>query len=83
MPDQGHTAKTLFAVVGVPTWGPGFQLVNPGSGRGAVRPAKGVCEGTVLSCTRSACCRGYKQGERGREAPKSLLGVESVGVSAQ
>ena len=36
-------------------------------------PAKGVCEGTVLSCTRSACSRGYKRGERGREAPKSLL----------
>ena len=47
-----------------------------GSGRGAVRPAKGVCEGTVLSCTRSARSRGYKRGERGREAPKSLLGVE-------
>ena len=36
--------------------------------------SKGVCEGTVLSCTRSACSRGYKRGERGREAPKSLLG---------
>ena len=35
--------------------------------------SKGVCEGTVLSCTRSACSRGYKRGERGREAPKSLL----------
>jgi len=32
-----------------------------------------VCEGTVLSCTRSACSRGYKRGERGGEAPKSLL----------
>ena len=80
--------------VGVPTRGPGSQLVNaacflvpdddargnhsnaqfyPGSGRGAVRPAKGVCEGTVLSCTQSACSRGYKRGERGREAPRSLL----------
>ena len=44
---------------------------------------KGVCEGTVLSCTRRACSRGYKRGERGREAPKSLLEVESVEVSAQ
>ena len=52
--------------------------VYPGSGHGAVRPAKGVCEGTVLSCTRRACSRGYKQDERGREAPKSLLGVESA-----
>ena len=43
----------------------------------------GVCEGTVLSCTRSACSRGYKQGERGREAPKSLLEVESAQMSAQ
>ena len=32
-----------------------------------------LCQGTVLSCTRSACCRGYKRGERGRKAPKSLL----------
>ena len=55
----------------------------PGSGRGAVRPAKGVCEGTVLSCTRGACSRGYKRGKRGREAPKSLLEVESVEMSAQ
>jgi len=37
---------------------------------------RGVCEGTVLSCTRSACSRGYKRGERGREAPKSLLEEE-------
>ena len=35
--------------------------------------SKGVCEGTVLSCTGGACSRGYKRGERGREAPKSLL----------
>ena len=45
----------------------------PGSGHGAVRPAEGVCKGTVLSCTRGACSRGYKRGERGRKAPKSLL----------
>ena len=91
-------------VVGVPTRGPGSQLVNaacflvpdddargnhsnaqfyPGSGRGAVRPAKGVCEGTVLSCTRGACSRRYKRGERGRKAPKSQLEVESVEVCAQ
>ena len=48
-------------------------MVYPGSGRRAVRPAKAVCEGTILSCTRSARSRGYRQGERGREAPKSLL----------
>ena len=38
--------------------------------------SKRVCEGTVLSCTRSACSRGYKRGERGRKAPKSLLEKE-------
>ena len=38
--------------------------------------SKRVCEGTVLSCTRSASSRGYKRGERGREAPKSLLEEE-------
>ena len=94
----------MTPAVGVPTRGPGSQLVNavcflvpdddargntvthgfyPGSGRGAVRPAKGVCEGTVLYCTRSACSRGYKQSERGREAPKSQLVVESVEMGAQ
>ena len=47
-----------------------------------------MCEGTVLSCTRSACSRGYKRGERGREAPKSLLEEElcvassDVGIEA-
>ena len=38
--------------------------------------SKGVCEGTVLSCTGGACSRGYKRGERGREAPRSLLEEE-------
>ena len=37
---------------------------------------QGVCECTVLSCTGGACSSGYKQGERGREAPKSLLEEE-------
>ena len=35
--------------------------------------SKGVCESTVLSCTGGACSRGYKRGERGREAHRSLL----------
>ena len=55
-------------------------MVYPGSDRGAVRQAKGACESVVLSCTRSACSRGYKRGERGREAPKSLL-EEELGVA--
>ena len=54
--------------------------VYQGSGRGAVRPAR-VCECTILSCTGGACSRGYKQGERGREAPKSLL-EEMIKASA-
>ena len=40
--------------------------------------SKGVCEGTALSCTGGACSRGYKRGERGREAPKSLLEKELI-----
>ena len=44
--------------------------------------SKRVCEGTVLSCTRSACSRGYKRGERRREAPKSLLEEELSEASA-
>ena len=46
----------------------GFILVLAGG-----TSSKGVCEGTVLSCTGGACSRGYKRGERGREAPRSLL----------
>ena len=46
--------------------------IYPSSGRGAIRPAK-VCECTVLSCTGGDCSRGYKRGERGREAHRSLL----------
>ena len=44
--------------------------------------SKGVCEGTVLSCTGVACSRGYRQGERGREALKSLLEKELIETSA-
>ena len=44
--------------------------------------SKGVCESTVLSCTGGACSRGYKRGERGREAPKSLLEEKLAEASA-
>ena len=59
----------------------GTHGVYSGSGRGAVRPAR-VCECTVLSCTGGACSRGYKRGERGRKAPKSLLEEEMIEASA-
>ena len=41
-----------------------------------------MCESTVLSYTGGAWSRGYKQGERGREAPKSLLEGELIEASA-
>ena len=43
---------------------------------------QGVYESTALSCTGGACSRGYKRGERGREAPKSLLEEELIEASA-
>ena len=43
--------------------------------------SKGVCEGTVLSCTGDACSRGYMRGERGREDPKSLLEEKLIEAS--
>ena len=44
--------------------------------------SKGLCEGTVLSCTGGACSRSYKRGDRGREAPKSLLERRMIEASA-
>ena len=41
-----------------------------------------MCESTVLSCTGGDCSRGYKRGERGREAPESLLEGELIEASA-
>ena len=43
--------------------------------------SKGVCESTVLSYTGGAYSRGYKRGERGREAPKSPLEEELIEAS--
>ena len=57
----------------------GFILVPAERGRTS---NKGVCESTVLSCTGGACSRGYKRGERGREAPRSLLEEELIEASA-
>ena len=44
--------------------------------------SKGVCEGTVLSCPGGTGSRGYKQGDRGREAPRSLLEEKLIEASA-
>jgi hypothetical protein len=44
--------------------------------------SKGVCEHNVLSCTGGAYSRGYNRGERGREAPRSLLEEEMIEASA-
>ena len=41
-----------------------------------------MCESTVLSCTGGACSRGYKRGERGMKAPRSLPEVELIEASA-
>ena len=35
-----------------------------------------------LACTEGACSRGYRCGERGREAPRSLLEEKSIEASA-
>ena len=56
-------------------------MVYPGSGYGAVRPA-GLCECTVLSCTEVLVVGEYKRGERGREAPKSLVQARMIEASA-
>ena len=50
---------------------PGLSSFRPG-GKGRTS-SKRVCESTVLSCTGGVCSRGYQRGERGREAPRSLL----------
>ena len=44
--------------------------------------SKGVCESIVLSCTGGACSRGYKRGERGREALRSLLEEKLIEANA-
>ena len=57
----------------------GFILVPAEGGRTS---NKGVCESTALSCTGGACSRGYKRGDRGRQAPRSLLEVELIEANA-
>ena len=86
--------------VGVPTRGPGSQLVNAKCSLIPDVDARGntVTHGFILvpaagPYVQQGGVRGhciilhpeclYKQGERGREAPKSQLGVESVEMGAQ
>ena len=40
-----------------------------------------MCKSTILSFTGGAYSRGYKRGERGREAPRSLLEEELIEAS--
>ena len=63
---RGNTGRHDFTLV--PAAGPYIQ--------------QSLCECTVLSCTGGACSSGYKRGERGREAPKSLLEEELIEASA-
>ena len=49
------------------------RTVYPGSGRGAVRPARGCARALYYLAPGVPVVGGYKRGERGREAPKSLL----------
>ena len=55
--------------------------VYPGSGHGAVRPAKGCARALYYLAPGVLVVGGTS--ERGREAPKSLLEEGSVEVSAQ
>ena len=43
---------------------------------------QGGVRGHCIILHRGACSRGYKRGERGREAPKSLLEEEMIEASA-
>ena len=63
---RGNTVTHGFILV--PATGPYVQ-------QGGVR-------GHCISCTEGACSRGYRQGERGREAPKSLLEERLIEASA-
>ena len=56
----------------------GFILVPAAGPYVQQRGVRGHC--TVLH--RGACSRGYKRGERGREAPKSLLEEKLIETSA-
>ena len=60
----------------------GTHGVYPGSGHMTVSPAKGCAKALYYLCTGGACNRGYKRGERGREAPKSLLEEKLIEASA-
>ena len=85
-PHPGGLAPTSKVMRGLSSWMVDARGNIGTHGLSWFRPrgrtsSKGVYEGTVLSCTGGACSRGYKRGERGREAPKSLL-EEMIEASA-
>ena len=59
------------------------RTVYPGSGRGAVRPARGCARALFYLAPEVPVVGGYMRGERGKEAPRSLLEEESIKVGAQ
>ena len=58
------------------------RTVYPGSGRGAVRPARGCARALYYLAPGVPIVGEYRRGERRREAPRSLLEEELVEVSA-
>ena len=58
------------------------HIVYPGSGRGAVRPARGCASALYYLAPGVPVVGEYRQGERGREAPRSLLEEKSIEASA-
>ena len=58
------------------------RTVHPGSGHGAVRPARGCARALYYLALVVPVVGGYKRGERGREAPRSLLEKKSIEASA-
>ena len=57
-------------------------MVYLGSGRGAVRPARGCARALYYLAPGVPVVGEYRRGERGREAPKSLLEEMLIETSA-
>ena len=56
--------------------------VYPGSGRGAVHPARGCARALYYLAPVVPIVGGYRRGKRGREAPRSLLEEKLIEASA-